>query len=522
MPSLTYAFGRNTRSTISAINPDECTDGENFELALGVTEFKPRDNFALMGTATNGEEIRGFAQLEKADGSLTTLIQAGDTMYLWDGLTSFTSVGTVDATSEMRGPLTANFTTLDKVIITDLQLATVVKEWDGTTFATLTENLGGTFFAKYCFVNDERALYANVKETATELAHLFLGSAVGDPGDLTRTTAPTGADDPFFLTTPDLKPLNGLTFAFAKTILPTQGGSIFQLTGTVATDFALGSLYVGSAPTGDEALVNIGNDVVIGRGAVIDLLSDTDKFGDVATDDVSNPIAPDLTSVTEWRTVYDQVKQKVYCLPTGLSEIHVLYKNFLPAFKQTGVSPWSKFTTTHGIAMQPSTIFSIKNPVDGVIATFMGDASGNIYKFDEGQGKDPGSNTVLAFRESILFSGDEVFNTMGWVDYIKTSEAYDIITTLQWMGDTAFDAIETITVPALDIGAVYGGNFFYGGGASATAPGYYGAAFSDRFFRQDIKAEGQSGGFKIRTAVAAGTGFSVATTTFEAQESKSI
>jgi len=522
MPSLTYAFGRNPRSTISGINPDECTDGENFDLELGVTEFKGRDAFGLKGTATNGGEIRGYAQLEKADGTLTTLIQAGDTMYLWDGTTGFTSVGSVDATSEMRGPLTANFTLLDKVIITDLQKATVVQEWDGATFGVLTENLAGTFFAKYCFVDNERALYANITETSTLLPHLFLGSAVGDPGDLTRTTTPTGADDPFFLTTPDLKPLNGLTAAFGQIILPTSGGSIFKLIGSVATDFSIDSLYVGSAPTGDEALVNIGNDVVIGRGAVIDLLSDTDRFGDVATDDVSNPISNDLTSVTEWRLTYDQVKQRVYCLPTDLSEVHVLYKNFLPAFKSAGVSPWSKYTTTHGIAFQPSIMFSIKNPEDGVITTYMGDENGNIFKMDEGKTTDPGSNVIIAFRESILFSGDEVFDVTGWVDYIRTAEDYDIITTIQWMGDTAFDSKQTITAPALEIGAVYAGQFFYGGGPSATSPGYYGAAFSDRFFRRDFKPEGQSGAFQIRTEVAANTGFSVANTTFEAQESKSL
>lgn len=516
MPSLTYAYGRNTRATISAIDPNECTDGENFDLQLGVTEFKGRDGFALKGTAPNAAEIRGYAQLEKADGTLSTLIQAGNTVYEWDGLATFTSVGAVNVGSQIRGHLTQNFATLDKVIITDLQKLTVVKEWDGATFQTLTENLGGTFFAKYCLVDNERALYGNITETSTELSHLFLGSAVGDPGDLTRTTTPTGAADPFFITTPDLKPINGLTSGFNQTILSSQVGRIWKLSGSIATDFAINSLYVGSSSSGDEGLINIGNDVIIAHNTTIDLLSDTDKFGDVTTDDISNPISPDIIDVIEWRVTYDHTKQRVYCFPSGSSEVHVLYKDFIPVFKSQGVSPWSKWTTTHQIAFQPSTVFSIKNPVDGVITTFMGDTSGNIFKLDEGQVADPNSNVIMAFRESILYSGDESFDNGGFIDYKKTSESYDIVVTVQWMGDAAFDSQQTITVPALDIGAVYGGSFYYGGES------YYGQTFSKRFFRRDYKAEGEGGGFQIKTQISANTGFSIGTITFEAKEKQSF
>jgi len=506
MVKLTFSGGRNTLSTTTSINPEECVDGENFEIDPGITAFKMRPAYALVGTAPNAGEIRGFAQLEKQDGSLSTLIQAGTTVFEWDGATTFTSRGTVNANSRLRGPLSSNFTLDEIVIITDIELADVVKQWDGATFADLTTSGVTNFTAKYCFVSNERALYGNVIENNVDLPHLLVGSKVELPGTLSVSGVPAGADDPFFIPMPDLKPMNGLLPAFGLTIMSTKIGSIWKLSGSSALNFFIEGLYKGSAASGDEALVNIGNDVAIARAGAIDLLSGVQAFGDVVTDDITNPIQPDVQGVTDWKVVYDQEQQRVYCFPNGQSLVHVLKKSLIPRFQQTGISPWEKWTTTHGLAFQPSTVFAIKSPITGEIVTYMGDSSGNIFQMDQGQTTDPDNNVIKAFRTSIAMLVDDIKLPEGWVDYIKNSGAYSITLTFQWQGEGTWDDVSDIVVPALPIGAVYSGGSFYSGGA------HYGKQFRSRFSRQEWAASGLGDGFQIKLEIQSETGFEIGST----------
>ena len=62
---------------------------------------RSRGPFDEIGTAPNGSEIRGFATLLKTDGTETMLVQAGPTVYKWDG-TAFTNVGTVNQLAQLR------------------------------------------------------------------------------------------------------------------------------------------------------------------------------------------------------------------------------------------------------------------------------------------------------------------------------------------------------------------------------------------------------------------------------------
>ena len=52
-----------------------------------------RSGFSIKAVVPNGEPIRGIAQMVKPNGELSTIIQAGDTTYSWDGTaTGFTEI----------------------------------------------------------------------------------------------------------------------------------------------------------------------------------------------------------------------------------------------------------------------------------------------------------------------------------------------------------------------------------------------------------------------------------------------
>ena len=117
---LRFGGGVVTVASEDEIKERECASGQNILMQLDMSHYKPRKPFQKMGTATNGANIMGYAQLVKQDNTSSTLIQAGDTVYEWDGAGTFTSRGTVDAGAKLRGPLSANWTLEDKVLITDL------------------------------------------------------------------------------------------------------------------------------------------------------------------------------------------------------------------------------------------------------------------------------------------------------------------------------------------------------------------------------------------------------------------
>ena len=129
---LRFGSGLSSTASIDEIQLVECTAGKNFSLSLDNSHLKPRKPFVKVGTVPNASEITGYAQLHKQDGTLSTLIQAQDKVYSWDG-TTFTEEATVSSGSKLRGSLEANFTLNDEVIITDLTKTEPVKVWNGTT-----------------------------------------------------------------------------------------------------------------------------------------------------------------------------------------------------------------------------------------------------------------------------------------------------------------------------------------------------------------------------------------------------
>lgn len=490
--SILFGGGRNTQARSADIHPQECTDGENFDLVQFDSAFKVRKPFDLKGTAPNAAEIRGFAQLVKADGTVSTLVQAGTVVYEWDFGSTFTSRGTVAAGSRLRG--SANFALKDQVIITDLNKADVVKIWDGATFRDMPHNLGGGFYAKYCVVDHERAIFANVK-SGIDTPHVLLGSKGGDNEMLTVTDRPSSAlsnDDPWFIPVANFRPINGLVPGIgtdASLVLSAENGRIHKLTGTSAQDFAILPFFVSSAAAGDEALVNTRNDVVYGRPGAIESLTGVQQFGDVKTDDLSRWI--DVKDVASWRIIYEPLNQRLLCFPKDGSSVHVLHKEILNA----PVSPWSEWTTTHALAFQPSTVFNLRTP-DGIERVFMGDTSGNIYQIDGDGTQDGGTATVSAFRISQLTkSRGDISNITGYVDYIKNHEAHTIDLQFRFSGITQSDQDETIAVPALTTSAVYGTTSVYG------TTGTYGAAFKKRPGRQGFSVSGSSNGLQVKSTL---------------------
>lgn len=500
--SVLFGGGRNSKARTVDIQAEECADGENFDLSLADSGFTRRKPFDLIATAPNAGDIRGYAQLIKQDGTITTLIQAAGNVYEWDGASTFTLRGTCNAMSKLRGHWdTHNYTLSEHVIITDLQKLTVVKKWDGTTYANLAHNLGGSFYAKYCMVTNERAYYGNVT-SGTATPHMLVGSAVENSETLTVSNKPSSSlavSDPFYLLTPDLKPINGLVEAFGVVALSSVNGRLWKLSGTTAKDFSLASLFLGSAAKGDEAIANVGNDVVFGREGVIESLSSTDQFGDVETDDLSRWIQPDIDTVTSWRVVYDPRGQKIYCFPGSVSEVHVIHKALL----DTDLSPWSKWTTSHSIAFEPTTVWQMKRPSDGVDVVYLGDSSGRIFQLDGTGGQDGGTEDIAAFRLSGLVKSkiDRVTNITGWIDYQKKTSANTLTLTFHHGGENLFDQAIDITIPALAVSAVYGGAYYYGG------TNYYGEQFQRRLARKTYGAAGESSQFQVKSAVTGSTDF---------------
>ncbi len=373
----------NARQRSADINIQECTEGQNFDLNFQSSVLAPRQGFSLVAVAPNGEPIRGIIQLVKPDGTLSTIVQAGGTVFAWDGADGFTEVGTVSPEARLRGPVDSNFTLDAFIIITDLAKVENVKKWNGETFQDLEHNLGVDFKAKYVTVQTERAMFFNVKTGTVDTPHVILASKQRDSEVLTSTTRPAAAasaEDEWFLPTPDLRPINGVVF-FAKTLLfSTERGRLYALKGLIAgadTDglpfTSIEDFHAGSAVSGDEALINIGNDVAMGLPGRIETLSGVLEFGDAETNDASWWISPLLdgtfgVTVTSWAIAYDQTGQRVFCFPNTGDEAWVLHKSILfkpskVAGTNDKVSPWSRWVAPGVVGgFNPTAIGNIFDP----------------------------------------------------------------------------------------------------------------------------------------------------------------
>lgn len=510
IPAITLRFGggMNTRDLPSDIDDRECGDGsQNFGLDLEAASFFPRAPFDLVGTAPNAGQINGFAQLQKQDGTISTLIQAGTAVYKWDG-TTFTSVATVSASSKLRGRYDANYPSLNKVIITDLGLAQVVSTWDGTTFAPLAHNLGVgvNFFAKYCIVSKERAWFANVTAGAPT-PHVILASGVGDPTNLTTGNKPAltlGVGDPFFVQTQDMSPINGFAEFLTDKYVSTQRGSLNFIHGIDSRDMEIDTKYPFIGAVGDEAMIYIGNDIAYGRMGRIETMVGTINYGDVETRELSRDIQNNIGTVTGWTLVYDPILYRLYCFPTGVSQCWVYYKSLgddsshrYYAQKKVAISPWSLWTTQHALSLQPTCAWMMRRPQDGLLGVYMGDSSGNIYRMEGTGSGDGGSANIITSRKSKMIELPEgqVFDVEGYVRYQQPAASSTLSVTIQHNGRQIFDQAVTVPLQAAAGGSFFGGNAYFGGNF------YFQQSFTGRVARNKITLAGSSDLFQLVASV---------------------
>lgn len=496
------------------IEDSECADGENFDLRLGNSIFRRRAPFDLAGTATNGEAVNGYAQLLSSEGVLTTLIQAGTTVYLWDGGATFTEVGTVRAGARLRGGRAANWLLDDIALIADLGGVQPVLQWDGTALTEVDHNLSGDFIARYINVENERAIFANVKAGAVATPHVLVGSERGDYTSLSVTNRPSSAlavSDPWFIPVPDLKPINGLVSAFGLVAMSTDRGRVYKLTGANAKDFAIDELFSDSFASGDEPMTFAGNDVVFGRPGRIESLFSTDTLGDVDTDDFSREIANLIDGVKSWDLTYNSRLKRIFCYPEGGNDVWVLNKSLsderVKAISQRReapkASPWSRYTTQHSNSLQPSSAWSMLRPSDGIEHSYFGGLNGEIFQWDGAGAQDGGNSNIKAERLSKVFQapvGGASFDVTGWVLYRKIFPA-TLTLTFEYGGEAIFDQEITIALEQAGNLPVYNGGFYYNNDT------YYSAQFKTRLTRQQFSPAGNASHFQVRATVDGATDF---------------
>jgi len=467
MADISFEGGLNEQD-VSLVNVSECIAGSNFELGSKNTHFNPRKPFDLLGTATNAGQINGFIQLIKNDNTSTTLVQANDTVYEWDGGSTFTSRGTVSGSSKLRG---VTWTLGGYSVIFDVTKNTVVKKWDGTSLTTLTTGLGNTLYAKYGLVHLGRVWLFNVT-SGTATPHLCVASAYEDPETYSVANRAQGggvtANLAMYMLTPDLKPINGVALFYDTLIISTEGGSLWSLSGTNSTNFQWNPFYPGSSAIGTETMSVIGDDVVyMKKDGVIESVRSTQDFGDVKTDDLSRWIRNTSGGSTDCITVYDQTKQKVYFFISS-NKVLVLFKEMLPY----QLSPWSVYKTSHASSFSTNAAIYMRRP--GTTATgnyyvYWGDSIGRIFQMEGTGDGDAGSTDVETTRKTRYIDDIEGLNTelmqvRGRVEYRRIADT-DLLMDFEWSDDYATNRC---TVPldgpgTSDAGTYWGGSAYWGG-----------------------------------------------------------
>lgn len=512
-----FGGGLHTRAPEDEIDPREAADGQNFLLDVENSDLRPRPPFDLVGTAPNGGAIMGGGSFRLANGSVKAFIQAGNTVYDWDGESFDQSpvLDTVNASAKLRGHWRTHAFDLDGVLlISDLALLEPVKEWNGTTWGDVafrsspSTPFGSAVCCKYIHVSDERVFYANIKDGSDELGHMIVGSERSDYEEISvddRPAAALGESDPFYLLTPDLRRINGLVEAFNTRAISTEEGRMFQLGGFSAQDFAIDSLYPGSGAAGDESLAYIGSDIIYGRQGRIESLIDTDKSGDTAADDLTKGVLDKVQSYTRWTVVYNSRLNRVYLFPSGASEVWA----FDTAMRADGQkSAWMRWRTAHALAFQPTMVMSMLDPADGLEYVFMGDSSGRLYRLEgSGIGGDGGTTAIQTQFLSKLFKLPldlRLHQVEGYIKYRRSPVDTDISIQLEYAGENVYDAPIVVRLPATPSGSYFGGGAYYSG------EHYYGVAFTDRLIRQRIEIPGgDSNEFQVRVTVNSARAFDI-------------
>ncbi len=501
-----FGGGLHTRASPDEIDGREAAGGFNFTIDIQNRNLVARPPFDLVGTAPNAGSINGGASLLKTDGTVTTLFQAGNTMYKWSGGNNgtFTSVGTVSSTAKLRGSWrSAVWNLTDVVIITDLSLTDTVYQWDGTTFksVTFTDQAGnpfGSFWAKYCRVLNETAIYANVKDGSGPLPHMMIGSATSAYTKISTVNVPSnsiGTGDPYFLLSPDLKPINGALFSYLGAMISTQSGGIYNLNGTSAQNWAFQDFYANSGAVGFESVSQIGNDIIYGKPGRIESVRDTNTFGNSQMADLTAIVSDQIASDNAWTIVFNSRTRKAYAFPTGVSEVWVLDAAIRDAAQ---LSPWMRWRTTHALAFKPTFVASMLDPADGLEYIFMGDGSGNIYRMEgTGANGDGGANSIdLQFLTKLVSArlDSKAYDVEGYAKFTQQTTASTLTLTFQYQGENIFNEALTTTLPAAPANNYWGGGAYWGGA-------FYWGSLAGKLTRNRFSIPGHANEFQLLVEV---------------------
>jgi hypothetical protein len=459
-------------------HPSEAASGSyNFDLQNDSSYLFPRKPFDLVATADGAGEIKGMLQLITRADSCTTLIQSGANVYKWDGGTVFSSVATITSVSQLRD---VYWSLGDYLVVTDLQKATPVSKWDGTTFSTLTTGLGTSLYAKYGIVHNGRVWLFNCK-TTSDTPHLMVASAFEDPTSYDTTkravsgTFVTGSEA-FYMLTPDLKPINGVALTISgELVVSTERGQLFKLSGSSATDYKWTNFYPNSNAVGTEAMVSSGNDIFYMRqGGAIESLAATQNYGDVAADDISRWIKDTVEDLSDAIAVYDQKNQKVLWFITG--KVLALYKDLLyggcivdEAGNKAKLSPWSIYRTSHDSNFTTSCARYMRRQGDDDFTVFFGDSSGRIFDLNgTGTGGDGGNTDITLVRRTRFLGEEAGLNyhrriPKARLRYQRTKQC-SISISMDWGDEYTTSTASVILEGSLtaDTAAYFGGAYYFG------------------------------------------------------------
>jgi len=341
--TLRFGGGVNTRKVSEDIDPTEAVVLTNAYIDIDRRSLMCRPPIKNLIGTPNGV-CKGFAQLvaTQDDGlkRVSTIVQIHDTLYKYaqtpgSNTFSWQAAYTVSPNSRLRGEVHNNYELDRKVIITDLELETPVLTWDGDTVEPLQHNLRGPsnqpvdFYAKYCVIEDERAWFGNVRTDIsggadTRVPHMVVASARSDIESLSVASQPSsalGAADPFYVLSPDLKPIEALVSAYSSFIIATSNGRIYRLNGSSSKDFFIEAFFSGASVTKENQMALAGNDVLfINSQGKVDSLAGVEAFGDVEVDNISRPLEKSVSRSFQARSCqYNVTDSILYVNPNNFA-----------------------------------------------------------------------------------------------------------------------------------------------------------------------------------------------------------
>jgi hypothetical protein len=260
--------------------------------------------------------------------------------------------------------------------------------------------------------------------------------------------------------------------------------------------------------------MNTGDDIVfMKKGGKIDFMSNTQKYGDVETDDISRWLVSTIKNLASVRIVYEQINQKVFFFV--LNKVLVLFKNMLSSDdSQTPMSPWSVYTTTDSSLFNTNAAKYMRAPGTTTYTTYWGDSAGRIFDMNgTGTTGDAGSSNVTSQRKTRLIGvhegrdlrlgtrGLDLRKKMltGSVTYRRIGQ---VQLTLEFDWQDEYNVSKSVITlkgpPSTDTGAYFGGADVFFGGSKYFNQGF---AFANKESSQTFSPTGKGDGLFLTMTV---------------------